>query len=147
MHPDEIEEANAQRAEWVSEDNVIYHNKGKNLSKLSLLQWTKWLFLDNPFMNRLFPEIKQQKPGKDMYVYVATIQILMIIYTFIFYSNMQGNESDITTQFSSNQYSSGMVLLVIAMMIIMAIDRVLYSTHALLSGTDPVYDKDTSVGL
>lgn len=82
-----------------------------------------------------------------MYVFVATIQILMIIYTFIFYSNMQGNESDITTQFSSNQYSSNMVLLVIAMMCIMAIDRVLYSTHALLSGNSPpVYDKDTSDG-
>ena len=82
-----------------------------------------------------------------MYVYVATIQIIMIIYTFIFYSNMQGNESDITTQFSSNQYSSDMVFLVIAMMIVMAIDRVLYSTHALLSGTNPVYDTDTSEGL
>lgn len=97
-------------------------------------------------MNRLFPDIKQQKPGLDLYVYVATIQIVMIAYTFLFYSNMQGNESDIATQFASNQYSSNMVILIIIMMGIMAVDRVLYSTHAFLSGTQPIYDQNLNVG-
>ena len=69
----------------------------------------------------------------------------MIAYVFIFYSNMQGNESDITTQFSSNQISSEMVLVVIAMMLVMIVDRIFYSTHALMSGT--IYDKYTEVGL
>ena len=80
-----------------------------------------------------------------MYVYVATIQIVMMVYIFIFYSNMLGNESDIATQFSSNQFSSNMVLLIIAMMGIVVIDRILYSTHALLSGTNPIYDKHAKV--
>lgn len=108
------------------------------------MQWTKWLIFDNPFMNRLFPEIKQQKPGKDLYVYVATISIILVIYIFLFYSNMQGNESDIATQFSSNQYSSKMVILLIVMIFMMIVDRVLYSTHALLSGPGPTYNAPTS---
>ena len=53
---------------------------------------------------------------------------------------MQGNESDIATQFASNQYSTGMVLVLIAEIIIMIIDRVLYSTHAFLSGSKTNYD-------
>ena len=66
------------------------------------MQWASWIVYDNPFMNRLFPDIKQQKPGSDLYVYIATIQIILTTYAFIFYSNMQGNESDIATQFESN---------------------------------------------
>jgi len=62
-----------------------------------LTELARYLVWDNPFMRRLFPEIKQQKPGVDLYVYVATIQIILIIYIFIFYSNMQGNETDIAT--------------------------------------------------
>lgn len=60
---------------------------------------------------------------------------------------MQGNESDIATQFASNQYSSNMVLLIIAMMFIMVVDRILYSTHALLAGNNVVYDKNLQVDL
>ena len=53
---------------------------------------------------------------------------------------MQGNESDIATQFESNQFSSNMVILLIVMMFVMVIDRILYSTHAFLSGTKTTYD-------
>jgi len=101
----------------------------------------KWIIYDNPFMKRLFPEIKQQKPGRDLYVYVATIQIILVIYVFIFYANMQGNETDIATQFASNQYSSHMVILLIVIICIMLVDRVLYSTHAFLSGSRLTYEE------
>ena len=49
---------------------------------------------------------------------------------------MEGNKSDIATQFSSNQYSAKMVILLIVMIGIMVVDRVFYSTHALLSGSN-----------
>ena len=73
VSPEEVEQANAEKMSWVSEDNAIYRNKGKAPGKFDLLRWIKWFLIDNSFMNRLFPDIKQQKPGKDMYVYVATI--------------------------------------------------------------------------
>ena len=98
------------------------------------------MFYKNSFMERLFPLIKQQKPGKDLYAYVAAIQIFLIIYVFLFYANMQGNESDIATQFSTNQYSSNMVYLVCFMILIIMVDRILYSTHAFLSGVTTTYD-------
>ena len=42
-------------------------------SKFDIFGWLKYLVYDNPFFNRLFPEIKQQKPGNDLYVWIAAI--------------------------------------------------------------------------
>jgi len=53
------------------------------------------IFYDNSFFNRLFPLYKQQKPGYDMYVFIASVQIVLVTYIFLFYSAMSGNESDI----------------------------------------------------
>jgi len=125
-----------------SEDNVIYKSKGTKKSKFNFLQYAKWLVYENTFMERLFPLIKQQKPGTDLYVFVATIQILLVLYVFLFYANMIGNDSDIATQFASNQYSSNMVLLLICIICIMIVDRVLYSTHAFLAGVKTNYDQN-----
>ena len=58
MNAAEIEEADAERVEWYSEDNIIYQNKDKKVNTFSFLQFGRWLLLDNQFMNRLFPEIK-----------------------------------------------------------------------------------------
>ena len=49
------------------------------------------LLWDNIFFERLFPLIKQQKPGQDLYVLVATVQITIVVYLFFFYSLMVGN--------------------------------------------------------
>lgn len=58
---------------------------------------------------------------------------------------MQGNDSDIATQFASNQYSTGMVLVLIVEILIMIVDRVLYSTHAFLSGNKTNYDASPAI--
>lgn len=118
-----------------TEDNVNYKDRKKEKGKFNLLKMMQWLVYENPFMQRLFPLIKQQKPGTDLYVYIATIQIILATYVFIFYANMQGNESDIATQFASNSYSSNMVILLIVMITVMIVDRVFYSTHAFFSGS------------
>ena len=65
---------------------------------------------------------------------MASIQISLLIYILFFYSAMTGGETDIATQFASNELSSNMVVVLIIMIIIVCFDRVLYSTHAFLSG-------------
>ena len=54
---------------------------------------------------------------------------------------MAGNETDIATQFSTNELSSNMVVVSIVIIIIICIDRVLYSTHAFMSGTRTTYEE------
>lgn len=41
---------------------------------------------DNAFFDRLYPRIKQQKPGLDLYVWTALTQIILIIYVIFAYS-------------------------------------------------------------
>jgi hypothetical protein len=58
---------------------------------------------DNSFFDRLFPQIKQQKPGINLYVGIASTTLVLILYIILLFSPMQGtNSSTISTQFSSN---------------------------------------------
>ena len=129
-----------------SEDNVLYRVKDSQSSRFNLAELSKWLIYDNSFMRRLFPDIKQQKPGIDLYVYVATIQLILLAYVFLFYTNMAGDTVDIATQFSTNELSSSMVVTIIVIIIIICIDRVLYSTHAFLSGAKLTFNEQSGAG-
>ena len=46
------------------------------------------VFWDNSFFDEVFPIIKQQKPGKDLYVWNVFLGIFIIIYTFFFFPRM-----------------------------------------------------------
>ena len=92
------------------------------------------LLWDNIFFERLFPLIKQQKPGQDLYVLVATVQIIIVVYLFFFYPLMVGGQQSIGEQFSSNAFSEPLVVSLIVCMVIMVTDRILYSQHAFLAG-------------
>ena len=59
---------------------------------------------DNTFFDRLFPLIKQQKPGLDLYIYVALVEIVLCLYIFFFYTDMTVQNSNIAQQFASNQF-------------------------------------------
>ena len=93
------------------------------------------LLWDNIFFERLFPLIKQQKPGQDLYVLVATVQSITVVYLFFFYPLMVGSQQSIGEQFSSNAFSEPLVVSLIVCMVIMVTDRILYSQHAFLAGT------------
>lgn len=84
---------------------------------------------DNSYFDRIFPHIKQQKPGVNLYVGIAGICIVMILYVILLFSPMSGsNTSTVSQEFSSNQFSGAMVVTMIIMICIMVVDRYLYST-------------------
>ena len=58
----------------------------------SFLYLVQKLLWDNIFFERLFPLIKQQKPGQDLYVLIATVQIIIVVYLFFFYPLMVGSQ-------------------------------------------------------
>lgn len=47
---------------------------------------------NNEYLNRLFPEIKQQKPGYDYYSFIFAVQLILCFYVILFYSNMDGTK-------------------------------------------------------
>ena len=69
-----------------------------------------------------------------MYVFIATIQIVIIIYIFLFFNLMKtSQEQNLSTQIDNNSLSGEMVAFVLLTFIIMIFDRILYSTHQFIS--------------
>jgi hypothetical protein len=48
----------------------------------------------------------------------------------LFYSKMDGSKQDITDMLQSNQFSGKMVLALFGIIIIMVVDRIIYSTYS-----------------
>ena len=82
---------------------------GKDLTKLSCSQKMSRFFgkglkllYDNSFFEELYPTIRQQKPGIDLYVYIATVEFVLCLFILLWYTKMKAESSSIAQQFSSN---------------------------------------------
>ena len=48
------------------------------------------------FFHRLLPKNKEEKPGKDLYTPINLIQLVILVYLFLFFSTMDGKNLDIS---------------------------------------------------
>ena len=103
---------------------------GEKVKKTITVLW------DNGFFQRLFPQIKQQKPGKDYYVWTTFISFILCLYIILFFTQMSGQKTTLADQYNSNQFQSYMVITLFVMITIMVIDRIFYGSHAQLTKYD-----------
>ena len=77
------------------------------------------------YFERLFPKIRNEKPGRDFYVLYSLSMILIIIFIVIFYTTMI---QDITYALSqeTNQFNSSMIIFFLIHIIFLFYDRVIY---------------------
>lgn len=54
------------------------------------------MFWDTKFFEGIFPLIKQQKPGKDLYVWLFVVQLIICIYILFFFQSMIGLNNTIS---------------------------------------------------
>lgn len=99
-------------------------------------KWYADIFWDNKFFEGIFPLIKQQKPGKDVYVWIFLTQFIICLWIVFFFQKLVGKTNTISQQFNSNSLSSGMVITLFVMIFIMIIDRIIYATHTFLAFED-----------
>ena len=78
------------------------------------------------YFERLFPKIRNEKPGKDFYYAYSLPMIILIFYILFFYTTMVKDKTFGSVDTSTNQFSGMTVILVIFHMIILIIDRVIY---------------------
>jgi hypothetical protein len=67
-----------------------------------MLRKIKWLLYDNSYFEKLFPSIKEQKPGRDLYAVIATIQFVICLFIIFFFTKM---DADVTTVTESLTYN------------------------------------------
>ena len=78
------------------------------------------------YFERLFPKLRNKKPGKDFYYLYALAMILLIFYVLIFYTTMVKDKTYGDVIISTNQFSGMSIIFVLIHMIILIIDRVIY---------------------
>ena len=81
------------------------------------------------YFQRLFPKIRNEKPGKDFYAMYTLAMILIIVFIFIFYTSMVKDVRyhEVTIEINKiNQFSGSMILYLILHIFFLCYDRVLY---------------------
>ena len=81
------------------------------------------------FFERLVPRDKDEKPGKDLYLFTILTQLLIFCYLFFFFNRMDGNKQDIIESLQFNQFQGRMVVAMLIVVIIMVLERYQYLKH------------------
>jgi len=74
---------------------------------------------------RIFPSLKIQKPGYDLYGSTTLVLTIIVIFVFVFFENMMVTESDLLegTQGSNNIFKGNQALTLLALIFIILIER------------------------
>lgn len=113
-----------------------------------LAQTRKKLFRNNYF-KRLFPAVSAQKPGRDFYAPMALVQFFMLVYIILFFTFMERDYTDITSQkLQIRQFSALLVLAAFLQIFFMLLDRYIYiaKTFMIKKNVDDSDDEDLLEG-
>ena len=81
---------------------------------------------EKSYYERLFPKLRNEKPGKDFYYYYVFSMILLIFYLLIFYTTMVKDKTYDGVNVVTNQFNGMSIILVLIHLIILIIDRIIY---------------------
>jgi hypothetical protein len=81
-------------------DQKYYRAFNKKKLKIPLKQKIRLLFrkifYKNAYFERLFPSVKEQKPGRDLYALIATFQSVLCMFMIFFYTKMDADVTNIS---------------------------------------------------
>ena len=78
------------------------------------------------FFEKLFPKVRNEKPGDDFYPYYASSLALIIIYILFFFTKMDQDKTYGPVNLDTTQFSGNMVLFLLLHVIILVYDRAIY---------------------
>ena len=108
--------------------DFILKNKAGEGKFAQLLMKIKIALTRNEYFERLFPTIKEQKPGVDLYAPMVIFQVLVIVFMIFFFTRMNPDNMDISADegLAPTTFSNLMVLAVFLQIIVIVLDRYLY---------------------
>lgn len=81
--------------------------------------------LNRDYFERLFPSVKEQKPGKDLYPWIFTFQLLILLYILFIWSLMTRAKSSLSEAFNISFLDAEMVTVFIIQFALICADRYL----------------------
>ena len=104
-----------------NEEIVELIGKVKNKGKSS---FTKQIC---DFYSKTFTSVRNEKPGRDYYLYYTIIQFFILVYIIIFYTQMEQDKLIIDLEtFQVNQFSGKMVLFAFIHLLLLVFDRFIF---------------------
>jgi len=105
---------------------IIENKAGDNSLKKFFMKLSA-NFTQSHYFETLFPSIKEQKPGLDLYAPMALIQGIVIVFMIFFYTRMDPDYTNITADtLTPNQLNQVMVLAIFIQIAVIVLDRYLY---------------------
>ena len=100
---------------------------------------------DRTYYQRLFPKIRNEKPGNEYYASYTLTFLSIIIFLILFYTNMNQDKTFNSVSVDTNQFSSSMVIFLIVHVIFLVYDRVIFISQNRnnLIYDYIIYDKNT----
>lgn len=97
----------------------------ENYNHISLIEKLK------NYYNELFPRMRNQKPGKDFYVYFTLSQMILIIYIIFFYTKMDQDKTVYNEDtIKLKQFSGNMVIFSFLHVFLIVLERFIYLKNA-----------------
>ena len=97
------------------------------------------------YYQKLFPKIRNEKPGNVFYIWYTLALFLILIFILLYYNDMILDRTYNAISVNTTQFSSEMILFLIAHIIILIIDRIIYinQNRNNLNYDYIIYDKNT----
>ena len=78
------------------------------------------------YYQKLFPKIRNEKPGNEFYIWYTVDLFIILIYIVLFYTEMILDRTFNAVSVNSTQFSSEMIIFLIVHIIILIIDRIIF---------------------
>lgn len=107
--------------------NFVIENKAGESKLAQIWMKIKFALTQSKYFESLFPTIKEQKPGVDLYAPMVVFQVLVIVFMIFFYTTMDPDFTNITSsELTPTTFNATMVLAVFIQICIIVLDRYLY---------------------
>lgn len=78
------------------------------------------------YFSRLFPNIREEKPGRDFIALINLPLFIAVIFVIIFYSEMAKDSGSLAQSIAENHFSTGMVVFVLVQIAELVLERYIY---------------------
>ena len=103
--------------------NILKKEEFKNQNYITIDTYSE---SNKSYFERLFPKIRNEKPGGDLYWLYTISMVLVIIFIILFYTTMIQDVTFNALSKETNQFSGSMIIFLIFHIIFLFYDRIIY---------------------
>ena len=118
---------NEEYYENIKEANErVFNKKERNLKDIFENKKIRIKINEKNCCERIFPRLRNEKPGKDFYHFYFVYMLIIIIYVLVYYTTMVRDKIHDKVNKKVNQFSGMTIIVVLVHIFVLMVDRVIY---------------------